>query len=135
MSKKSKQDAVAVGVSGARGIRPRQPLPPADSLKAERVQLVAEPNSERLKAERVQQRLQGMTGWRLCPGGKSIDRLRQFPNAQVAADFAGFLARFAADTGQPIGVELAGKHVTIAVRARQGSGLTETALDFAQTLG
>ena len=134
MSTQSKQDAVAVGVTDARGIRPRQPMPPADALKAERVQLGAEPYSERLKAERVQHRLKAMPGWRLIPDGKAVDRLRQFPNAQVAADFAGFLARFAASTGQPVGVELAGKHVTITVRARN-AGLTEAVLDFAQALG
>lgn len=134
MSTKSKD---AVGGTGAEALRPLSPLPPvslADPLKAERVQLAAEPYSERLKAERVQSRLKGMPGWRLAAGGKSIDRLRQFPTPRVAADFAGFLAQFAAHTGQPVGVELAGKHVTITVRAR-GSGLTEAVLDFAQALG
>jgi len=124
----------AVSVTGAEALRPLSPVPPVDSLKAERVQLAAEPYSERLKAERVQSRLKGMPGWRLAAGGKAVDRLRQFPNPRVAADFAGFLAQFASHTGQPVGVELAGQRLTITVRAR-GSGLTEAVLDFAQALG
>ena len=133
MSSKSKQEAV--GSAGTRVLRPRQPLPPADALKAERVQLTAEPYLARLKAERVQQRLKAMPGWRLAAGGKTIDRLRQFPTPRAAAAFAGFLSELAADTGQPLGIELSGKHVTITVRARSGSDLTEAALDFAQALG
>jgi pterin-4a-carbinolamine dehydratase len=133
MSTKSKQQKVSS--TGARVLRPRQPVPPEDRLKAERVQLAGEPYSERLKAERVQQRLKAMPGWRLAAGGKSVDRLRQFPSMRVAASFAGFLTQFAAYIGQPIAVDLQGKHLTITVRARNGSGLTEAALDFAQALG
>ena len=53
----------------------------------------------------------------------------------MAADFAGYLAQFAAQVGQPVAVELGGKRVTITLRAREGSGLTEAALDFTQALG
>ena len=133
MSTKSKQNEVCS--TGARSLRPQQQVPPAEPLKAERVQLTAEPYSERLKAERVQLRLRAMPGWRLGSGGRSVDRVRQFPSPRVAADFANFVAQFSALAGQPVAVELAGKHLTIAVRGRNGCGLTESALDFAQALG
>ena len=106
-----------------------------DALKAERVQLTAEPYSERLKAERVQLRLKAMPGWQLDGGGLAIDRLRQFPSARVAAAFAGYISEFAAYLGHPVGLDLAGKNVSITIRARHASGLSESALDFAQAIG
>lgn len=133
MSKKSKHNEV--GSTGTESLRPGQQVPPVDPLKAERVQSTAEPCSERLKAERVQSRLRAMPGWQLASAGRAVNRRRQFPSARVAADFVNFVAQFSAQAGQAVALELAGKHLTIAVRAGSGSGLTESALDFAQALG
>ena len=133
MSTKSKQDRADSTV--ARALRPRQQEVPEERLKAERVQLAAEPFSDRLKAERVQLRLEAMPGWRLAAGGRVLDRLRQFPSPRVAAEFTGYVAQFAAQVRQPIAVELGGKRVTLTLWARGGSGLSEATLDFAQALG
>jgi len=46
--------------------------------------------TERLKAERVQLRLQQIRGWKLQPEGKAIDRIRQFPDPLVAASYLAF---------------------------------------------
>jgi hypothetical protein len=78
MSTKYKQEKASSTV--ARVLRPRQQRVPEEQLKAERVQLVADPFSERLTTECVQR-------------------------------------------------------MTITLRARNGSGLAEACLDFAQALG
>ena len=70
----------------------RRPVPAPTSLKAERVQLSAESPRARLKAERVQEKLRVMPGWRLVSGGWAIDRLREFPDPRSAVAFAGFPA-------------------------------------------
>ena len=124
MSTKSKQDRA--GSTVARALRPRQQEVPREGLKAERVQLGAEPFADRLKA---------MPGWRLAAGGRVLDRRRQFPNPRLAAEFIGYVAQLAAQVRQPIAVELGGKRVTLTLRARGGSGLSEATLDFAQALG
>jgi pterin-4a-carbinolamine dehydratase len=121
--------------STAGTVQARRPSSPTAGLKAERVQFQAERFSERLKAERVQERLKSMPGWRLAAGGKSLDRVRRFPNPRTAASFTAFLAHFVVGSGQLVGVELSGNHVAITLRPRNRGGLTEGTLDFAQALG
>jgi len=94
---------------------------------------------QRLKAERVQEKLLAMPAWRVLPGGKAIDRAFQFPAADVAAAWAHFVAAFAAALGHGVTLDLAKDQVILTltgpkVRGRQGE-LTESLLDFAQRLG
>src|SRR5947208_3057954 len=81
-------------------------------LKAERVQLdlagtppLEEPQGlieERLKAERVQERLKRMPGWSLAKSGQAIGRARELPSAFGATDYAIFVLREAARTRQRV---------------------------------
>ena len=48
---------------------------------------------ERLKAERVQQRLKRLQRWKIKAEGKFIDRVRQFPDALVAASYLAFIEK------------------------------------------
>lgn len=130
MEKKSQQKSS----STAGTVQVQRPSPTA-GLKAERVQLQAERFSERLKAERVEERLKSIPGWRLAASGKSLDRVRRFPNPRVAASFTAFLAHFVVGSGQLVAMELSGTHVAITLRPRNRGGLTEGTLDFAQALG
>jgi len=114
-------------------------------LKAERVQAEAVAPvasiTNRLKAERVQERLRRMPGWRLVPGGRAIDRVKDLGNAESAADFAGFVLRKAARDKQVVRVEIQGTRLLLSVlsptpsRARNGVWVTDHQLDFAATLG
>jgi hypothetical protein len=126
------QQPSAKSPAGALAVPARKPAPPLAKLKAERVQLEAQ---QRLKAERVQERLRALPGgWRLLDGGQGIRRLRLFPTAHAAASHAGFVVQSAAHAGQPVAVELAGPQLGIVIRARS-CGLSDAALDFAQALG
>ena len=113
----------------------------AEKLKAERVQepFTAGAIQERLKAERVQESLRTLPGWQLAPGGKAIDRVREFPDAHVAAAYAGFVTQFAARRDQSMTVSLSGSQVAVTLKgkARQGrhGGLTAAVLEFARALG
>jgi hypothetical protein len=114
--------------------------PSSKFLKGERVQeeLTAKVDA-RLKAERVQERLKGMPGWRLLKGGRGIDRVKELRSAEGAADYAGFVLRQAARDQQVTRVELQGSRVLLAVFAKERSGvrsgLTAKQLDFAAALG
>ena len=112
----------------------RPPPSPSNPLKAERVQLAVFPPAPSLKAERVQERLAAMPGWSLL-GPKSLGRLREFPDSSLAAIYAGFLTRYALNTGHPLAIQVRGTRVRLIVRPRAGCGLTEETLDFAQALG
>jgi pterin-4a-carbinolamine dehydratase len=123
------------------GFEPASPvLPdgPANHLKAERVQLVAQSIGGRLKAERVQEWLRATPGWRLTADGRAIDRVRQFPDARIAASYAAYLADAAAQARQVVVIELSGNRLALTVRGTNSHGrtlLTESALKFAKGLG
>src|SRR5262245_41971547 len=85
----------------------RRPALPLDRLKAERVQLNVMPPPPSLKAERVQERLAAMPGWKLL-GGRTLGRVREFPDAGLAAIYAGFLTRYAINAGHPLAIQLRG---------------------------
>ena len=90
---------------------------------------------ERLKSERVQSRLKRMPGWKTS-GGKSIDRVREFPDTLVAASYLAFAALLARQAGQPLRVSMVGNAVVVALPGRANRpGLTEEMLDLAEQLG
>jgi len=94
--------------------------------------------SERLKAERVQLRLQLIRGWKMQPEGKAIDRVRQFPDPLVAASYLAFAGLLARQTGQPLRASVYGKTIILALTGRaKGAekGITEEVLDLAEQLG
>jgi len=94
--------------------------------------------SQRLKAERVQLRLERMRGWKMQSEGKAIDRVRQFPDPLVAASYLAFAGLLARQTGQPLRASVSGKTIVIALTGRTkgaDKGLTEEVLDLAEQLG
>jgi pterin-4a-carbinolamine dehydratase len=94
--------------------------------------------SQRLKAERVQLRLQRMHGWKMQSEGKAIDRVRQFPDPLVAASYLAFAGLLARQTGQPLRASVSGKTIVIALTGRSKGaekGITEEVLDLAEQLG
>lgn len=92
---------------------------------------------ERLKSERVQSRLKRMQGWRTQPGGKAIDRVREFPDPLVAAVYLAFAALLARQSGLPLRASVTGSAILVALTGskRAGGGLTEEVLDLAEQLG
>jgi pterin-4a-carbinolamine dehydratase len=94
--------------------------------------------SQRLKAERVQLRLQRLRGWKMQSEGKAIDRVRQFPDPLVAASYLAFAGLLARQTGQPLRASVYGKTIVLALTGRSKGaekGLTEEVLDLAEQLG
>jgi hypothetical protein len=109
-------------------------------LKSERVQFELAPadNEDRLKSERVKERLRRMPGWAMSEGGHAIDRARYLPSPFGAADYASFVLREAARTRQRVQISLYGNRVVISVLAPfqgEGSGVIgRKQLDFAAGL-
>lgn len=94
---------------------------------------------DRLKAERVQERLKRLPGWKLQPGGQAIDRVLEFPDGVVAAAFASFAATLATRSGQGLRLSVQGGQVLLVLpgrpRRRGGAKVTEEMLDLAELLG
>jgi len=93
---------------------------------------------QRLKAERVQTRLKRLPGWQMQSGGKAIDRVRHFPDEQVAASYLAYAALLAGQRGQPLQAAVNGSTVVVALPGRStrpGGGITEDVLDLAEQLG
>ena len=91
---------------------------------------------QKLKAERVQEELKAMTGWRLLPNGRSLYRSRQFFLPGEAARYAAFAGELAAGQHQRVNLYLAGTRVTVVVFGPKGAGgITPTVLGFARQLG
>jgi pterin-4a-carbinolamine dehydratase len=93
------------------------------------------PRGEKLKAERVQEKLRSMPGWRLALEGKALSRVREFPDSEVASAFATFAGAFTVRMKQPADVTLSGSRVLVVLHARNRSGLSNAVLDFARSLG
>lgn len=129
---------------------------PKQNLKAERVQdpeaadgpsdgggfiLALHPQGvqERLKAERVQEELKAMPGWRLASGGKAIHRAKAFPTAEVARLYGTFVTGYAGALGLPVLTSSSGGQVVVILHAPRSHGrigqLTESVLDLARRLG
>jgi pterin-4a-carbinolamine dehydratase len=108
-------------------------------LKAERVQTELAAPAARLKAERVQLRLQQMPGWGLTLQGKALDRAREFKHEEDAVDYATLALRMASRERYPVRVQIAGKSILVTLHdhPRQGvrGGITDKLLDFAASLG
>ena len=94
---------------------------------------------ERLKAERVQERLKALPGWALSRDGEAVDRVREFADPAAATAYAAFAAALAGSRAQPIALSIdAGKVVlTLPGQKRRGlvGGLDDTVLDLAASLG
>ncbi len=125
----STQQAVAQpnNVAATPGRRPALDRTPTASQRTE----------ARLKAERVQEKLQSMPGWSALQGHKAVDRVRDLSDPVTAAAWAGFVAMAAASQQQRVGVEMSGTQVTVTVYGRIGrrDGVTLEDLDFAKQLG
>jgi pterin-4a-carbinolamine dehydratase len=108
-------------------------------LKSERVQAPTPGQAQqRLRTERVHSRLSRMPGWKLQSGGRAIDRVRKFPDAQVAASYLAYAALLASQAGQPLQASVNGQTVVVALPGRStrpGGGITEEVLDLAEQLG
>jgi pterin-4a-carbinolamine dehydratase len=91
---------------------------------------------EKLKAERVQEKLRSMPEWKLLPSGKALSRVRDFADSHTAGLYAGFVNEFAERQRQPLAVKLTGLRVSITLLPRpRRSGVTERMLHFAVALG
>ncbi|HYG62623.1 MAG TPA: 4a-hydroxytetrahydrobiopterin dehydratase [Thermoanaerobaculia bacterium] len=93
------------------------------------------PRGEKLKAERVQEKLRSMPGWQLAREGKALSRVREFPDHGVATAFASYAGAFTARMKQPADVTLSGSRVLVILHARSRAGLSNAVLEFAKSLG
>lgn len=109
----------------------RPPRPPdGQPLKASAVQ-------QRLKAERVQDALKAMPGWKLTARSKAIDRVYSFTTAALASAFAAYVTEAARLAEMPVDLSVAGATVVVTLSAplrSGGCGVTENVLDFAKQL-
>lgn len=93
---------------------------------------------ERLKAERVQSRLQRMQGWKRLEEGKAITRVRKFEDPLVAALYLTFASLLARRAKQPLRVSTQEGTIVIGLTGRSkgpAKGITDEVLDLAEQLG
>jgi pterin-4a-carbinolamine dehydratase len=129
------QELKAERVQGPEALQQRKAnqARPADAMRRTE-SLTPAQAQQRLKAERVQLRLKQMPGWKVQPGGKVIDRVRQFPDALTAASYLAFAALLARQSGQRLWASVHGSTITVALPGRT-KGITEETLDLAEQLG
>jgi pterin-4a-carbinolamine dehydratase len=108
----------------------RPPRRPTDQLERG---LTPQQVQNRLKAERVQEELRTMPGWKLGASGKVIDRVHEFPEVDVAMGYAGFVQRYAKSLNLPVTVSVSGGVVRLALSGTRY--LTKEVLNFARRLG
>lgn len=83
-------------------------------LKSERVQM---------PAARARELLSGMPGWKMTSNGQAIGKKLSFPEPQVAASYAAYVAGLAAAEGQLVQISLAGAAMTLNLTSRlRGKG-------------
>jgi pterin-4a-carbinolamine dehydratase len=94
---------------------------------------------ERLKAERVQELLKLLPGWKVVGGGRALERAREFDSRQAAAAYASFVAGLAAVEGQAVDLHVSGGRAVVTLPGRaprtRFTYLTLEILDFAQQIG
>jgi pterin-4a-carbinolamine dehydratase len=94
---------------------------------------------QRLKAERVQELLKLLPGWKVVGGGRALERSREFDSRQAAASYAAFVAGLAAVEDQPVDLHVSGGRAVVTLPGRaprtRFAYLTLEILDFAQQIG
>jgi pterin-4a-carbinolamine dehydratase len=91
---------------------------------------------EKLKAERVQEKLLSMPGWRPSSDGKGLVKVRVLRDNRTALAYTAYVSTATEGAGHRLHIILSGPRVfmTLQSRARHG-GFTESLLDFAKDLG
>lgn len=95
---------------------------------------------EKLKAERVQDKLRAMPGWSVSARSRrSLERVWELPDNRIAMAFVQLVNELATHHRMTAVVRLAGAQVGVTLRGRSGrganAGVTDTMLDFAKMLG
>jgi pterin-4a-carbinolamine dehydratase len=95
---------------------------------------------ERLKAERVQEKLRAMPGWTAAGRGRRhLERVWELPDNRIAMAFVQLVNELSAHHRMTTVVRLVGAQVSVTLRGKGGrgahSGVTDAMLDFAQMLG
>lgn len=94
---------------------------------------------EKLKAERVQERLrQEAPAWRLINSGTGINRAREFPDVRAAMAYVSYVSMLASCLRLPVSVLLTGARAVISLQGRRKGkrrGVTESMVDFAAAIG
>lgn len=107
----------------------RRPPRKPDALTAE----------EKLKAERVQERLrQEAPSWRLINGGTGVNRTREFPDIRAAMAYVSYVSVLASCLRLPVSVLLTGTRAVVSLQGRRKGklrGVTESMVDFAAAIG
>ena len=94
--------------------------------------LVAAPDP--LKSERVEQRLQAASSWRIFSRGQMVQKSKQFPGKIEAMLYSSFVASLASSLNVPVEVRLLGLWVVVTLQGlgRKGKAvLSDAQLDFA----
>ena len=94
---------------------------------------------EKLKAERVQERLrQEAPAWRLINSSTGINRAREFPDVRAAMACVSYVSVLASCQRLPVSVLLTGSRAVISLQGRckgKHRGVTDAMVDFAAAIG
>jgi hypothetical protein len=126
------------GGSDMREKKSRCPHPtPTGSRRPATQEARRRPVIDRLKAERIQLRLQRLPGWAASREGSSLRRVRRFPNPGTAASYVAFAASLAESSGLSLSLGLHGGRLNLAVRdlSTGRSEISDAVFIFAEQVG
>lgn len=130
--------AKASAAPGVNRLR-RPPRRPPETEAVARVGQSGRELEERLKSERVEQRLKAMPQWRRTLEGKAITRVKDLPSPHAATLYSAFVISLAEVANLPVDVNVASSRVLVTLHARRSRGrltnLTEAVLDLAEQIG
>jgi len=89
---------------------------------------------EQLKAERIQELLHDMPGWKLAYGGTAIMRRYSLPGRNSMTTFVEVVSGLAQERGVRADLNLRPSRVTVYIVSRPGRGLTMTELNLANAI-
>lgn len=91
--------------------------------------------AQKLKAERVQEELKALPGWRLLPNQREISLSRELRGTGLALSFAAYAARYAESMGLKVKALVKGDRVQLSLRSPRSGQVTRGVLELARRLG
>ena len=96
--------------------------------------LIAAPDPDPLKSERVEEKLRAAAPWRVFAGGQTVQKSKEFPGKIEAMLYSSFVSSLASSLNVPAEVRFLGQWVVVTLQGlgRRGQAeLSDAQLDFA----
>lgn len=95
---------------------------PIETLNPQSDPVADAPVKMYLKPERIQEMLQRLPGWKLCPDGGGIVRTRKLKDVEEARSFVNLVCTLAAAQRQPVKIRLSRRQVDVTLEGHPVRG-------------